>query len=133
MAALNGLPYQLLDNNALTGENIYRIRCLSSSGQVSYSNVVRVRMRGQQIKITAFPNPVVNRTFTLLLQHAEKGVYSIKLETIAGQLIFKNDLQNTGNISSHIIQIPSAVASGTYKLTVANESVIIHTSNIFVK
>ncbi|MBS1948910.1 MAG: T9SS type A sorting domain-containing protein [Bacteroidetes bacterium] len=49
------VSYELADNNALTGFNYYRIKCIDGTGQSIYSNTLQVSAGKTEFKF--YPNP----------------------------------------------------------------------------
>jgi len=56
-----GADYQVVDEDALIGENYYRLKILDIDGSFTYSNIRLVRIRNGETIVTIYPNPAVGQ------------------------------------------------------------------------
>ena len=112
------ITYNWLDENAVTGVNYYRIKAIELSGNVKYTDIVKVVLGKAGTGITVSPNPVRGNLVNIQFNNQQAGRYNIRLMNNAGQEVYKNVLQHTGGNASQSINIPSAIARGIYQLEV---------------
>ena len=86
------INYNLFDPNPFSGVNFYRIKIIDKSGQVTYSQVMKVNISKGATLITVYPNPVNGNTIVLQMNNLQKGSYTITLTNKLGQqIINKSD------------------------------------------
>ncbi|MFT3911068.1 MAG: hypothetical protein QM737_16735 [Ferruginibacter sp.] len=118
---INGIgsqQYGLLDVQPYSGDNFYRIKSINNSGEIKYSDIVKVNMKGDPSMITLYPNPVKDRIIRLEFSNQPKGDYEVKLYGINSQLILKQHLDHPGGNEKLIIPVSESVAKGIYTLEV---------------
>lgn len=108
--------YQWFDANANNGNNYYRIKSVGKTGEVSYSQIVRVDMSKRGNEIVVYPNPLKGNTLNLYL-HAGKGQYSVNLLSMTGQSVFKQIIQHPGGSSTQTLQLPYNLLNSVYQST----------------
>src|SRR5205814_10176633 len=77
--------YQWLDVAPVVGDNYYRIKSSDITGQIQYSDVVKVGMVRVIPQITVYPNPVVDARIVLHLVDQPAGTYQLRLFNSLGQ------------------------------------------------
>ena len=112
--------YSWLDENAVAGDNYYRIKSNSINEKISYSEVVKVRKANVGGSINVYPNPVADGIIKLHFKNMAKGNYSLRLLNATGQTITQSSFSNAG--ASHIkeIQLAKGIAKGLYQIEVAH-------------
>ena len=85
LGQLNDL--QFVDEQPITGNNVYRIKAISSSRAFRYSNLVNVPYPSPA-ELNLFPNPAYNQV-NLLLQEPSSSIVNIKIYNNLGQLLFE--------------------------------------------
>ena len=111
--------YMRLDENPVTGNNFYRIKSIGHSGQVQYSEVVKVVMGNKATAITVYPNPLQNNTINLQFSNQPVGKYSIRLLNANGQAVYKNEMNITSSNTTEAIGVSSLLAKGMYQLEIS--------------
>lgn len=111
--------YDWFDANANSGNNFYRIKSISKSGEVKYSQVVRVNLSKDGNVITIYPNPLKGNTLTLYL-NLDKGQYIITLTNKTGQQVYKQTIDHPGGSATQTLQLATKLATGVYQLQVSN-------------
>jgi hypothetical protein len=114
--------YNWVDVNAVSGPNYYRIKAVAHNGEEKYSRVVRVNMGAGKGRINVFPNPIVDRTFSLQLNNKEKGTYSVRLLSNAGQVFYSKTILHQGGSATQTLQLENALPKGVYTLEVIGEN-----------
>ena len=110
--------YNWLDENAVPGNNFYRIKIIETNGQIKYSTIVKVAIDKTAGGITIYPNPVKNNTIILQFNNQKAGAYQIQLINNTGQVMYKNTIQNNGGSSTGSINLPARLAAGIYQLEI---------------
>ncbi|MFY8035314.1 MAG: T9SS type A sorting domain-containing protein, partial [Flexibacteraceae bacterium] len=65
-----------------------------------------------------FPNPTVNKQFTVLLSGLNAGFVTFDLVSVSGQVVRTRSIQATGATLEQGISLPKEVAAGMYNLVV---------------
>ena len=82
--------------------------------------------------ITVFPNPVVNKTFTIQFAAVAKNNYTIEVSDMAGKKIFSRVSNISGGQNEKII-LPKQTAAGAYILHVlGNDGQQVYTDKIVI-
>ncbi len=113
----NTTTYSWLDLFPLTGDNFYRIRSVGISGEIKYSNVVKVNMGKAKPIIIVYPNPVTNKQFFVQLTGMEKGSYRLKLVNGLGQVLLTRSFNYAGSAEPETI-LTGGIAPGVYYLEI---------------
>jgi hypothetical protein len=116
----NGAYYSLNDPQPFADVNYYRIKAVENTGEVLYSNVVKVSMQQLKPGISVFPNPVADGKTSLQLNNMAKGNCKVKLFSNTGQEVFSSNIKNTGSSGSYPLEIGRAVSAGIYQLTLTD-------------
>ena len=110
--------YSWLDANPQTGINFYRIKAIDKSGQVKYTNIVKVNFGKTDPSITVYPNPVNGNSFNLQLVDMEKGIYQLRLLNTTGQVVFTTTVSHTGGSATQTMPLGYRMAKGSYQLEI---------------
>jgi|GEM_PF-1798939 len=121
--------YNWLDENAVEGDNFYRIKSNGNNEKSGYSELVKVRVTNYGGSIHVYPNPVADGVIRLYFKNMAKGNYSLRLLTATGQTMNRTTFSNAGAVQMKEIQLTKGVAKGIYEIEV------VHPGNIksFVK
>ncbi len=114
----SGAHYTRLDETPVPGNNFYRIKTISSGGQLQYSQVLKVIMGNKASAISVYPNPLQNNTINLQFSNQPAGKYSVRLTNTSGQLAYTGELNITSNNATEAISVPQLLARGIYQLEV---------------
>ncbi len=111
--------YNYIDNNPVNGLNYYRVKTTQLNDMERYSAVVTVNFKLQTINnVTVYPNPVKGNAIGLQLQDIEKGMYSIRILSVEGKELYKQQLQVNGNSLNTTVNPSTKLAKGVYTLQV---------------
>jgi hypothetical protein len=113
----NNVSYKWIDNDPVTGSNFYRIRSVSNSGEIKYSEMVKVKITVEAGTITVYPNPVVAKLVNIGFIKMDKGLYQLRLINNMGQVVFVQKLAHAGGNTTLQVTL-GAVAAGTYQLEI---------------
>jgi hypothetical protein len=110
--------YNWLDENAVAGDNYYRIRCIETNGSKQYSKVVKVNIGKVKGTVSVYPNPVSGGTIKLKFANMKQGNYTARLFSTNGQLVLEKEIEHSGVNTIH--QLQAAIFKGTYNLELSN-------------
>ncbi|MEP7164639.1 MAG: T9SS type A sorting domain-containing protein [Ferruginibacter sp.] len=110
--------YSYRDGTPLDLINFYRIKAISRTGQVQYSNIVKVETVNISAGISVYPNPVYDKNIQVLFRNQQKGNYNLQLTNKLGQLIYENMVYVDQTYMVQVIKPANMIASGTYQLTI---------------
>ena len=111
------VAYKWIDINPATGNNFYRIRSVGNSGEIKYSEIVKVAIADATSFITVFPNPVTAKVVNIAFAKMDKGLYRLTLINTLGQVVFVQQLTHAGGNATLPVNL-GAVAAGTYQLEI---------------
>ncbi|MEO8770604.1 MAG: fibronectin type III domain-containing protein [Ferruginibacter sp.] len=122
--------YQIPDHNPFEGNNFYRIRSVSSDGNGSYSNIVKVNMGNKKYDpaILVYPNPVKGNTILLQLNNVPEGSYILQLYNETGQMVSIKTIQHMDNTNSESLEMKYEFPIGKYELKLSGAGLQIVTS-----
>ena len=123
--------YSATDNSVVT-TTYYRVKAVSTTGEISYSNVAKLATTDS--RFTVYPNPLKGKTLTVTLGNVA-GKYTISIYNTLGQKVHESTINHEGGVGSHAISITNTLAAGTYNLTIreAGSKQVIHQSNVSVQ
>jgi hypothetical protein len=113
----NADQYSFPDNQFSNGNNYYRLKIIERNGTYKYSPIVRVSINTRGEFITVYPNPVVNKNFSLSFTNIPRGGYQVQLYNSTGQLIYRQSISHAGGSSSRVITIDKLLR-GVYQLKI---------------
>lgn len=124
LGALNGagqstsrLNYTFVDEHPLTGYSYYRLRMVDLNGTFEYSDIVSASLGSGTSGIRLYPNPVINKNFTIELNDQISMPAIIRVENATGYIIYKT--QTDGNKT--LVELPVDVVPGVYLVYINSE------------
>jgi hypothetical protein len=102
--------------------NFYRIKSVETSGLITYSQVMRLTIGSSLTQTFVYPNPVKDKTFTLQISNQPKGVYSFDVVNMAGQKVYRSQVNYNGGSTAQTVNLPQALKRGIYQVVVTNGS-----------
>lgn len=114
----NASMYQWTDNSSVNGNNFYRIKSVDISGQIQYSNILKVTTGISSESISVYPNPVVSGIVNLQLGNQPKGIYTVRLYNNFGQMINTTQVKHDGGSSTQTMQVNKNLGKGNYQLEI---------------
>lgn len=114
------VAYNWTDVAPYVGNNYYRIKAVTLTGEVRYTQVVNVKTGKGRSEITAYPNPITNRTINLQLVNQPAGTYNVELINNLGQVIFRSQIKHAGGSATQPLQLNNKPAQGVYQLKISN-------------
>ena len=104
-----------------SGTFYYRVKATSTTGQVQYSNVVKIVENDIKPVFAVRPNPVENKTIRMIFENLE-GDYSLKLVTKQGSAVYSSQITVASAQEVKNINIGNGVAAGLYELVLINKA-----------
>jgi len=118
-----GYIYKVIDSTAILGVNFYRIKALIQEGRLEqYSNVVKVWVGERTNKIYVYPNPVIGKSFNIMLDNVVQGNYSFSIINSSGQQVMATYTQYINGNAVIPLFLPACLPVGVYQLKVVGES-----------
>lgn len=119
------MNYSAIDNEAAEGENYYRIKMVDANGKFGYSNTVSaVNNCGieSNVRINAYPNPIVNNKTTLIVNAGKSATGIASVVNAFGQVVLTRQLNLTTGENRQVLDA-TMLAKGTYmvKITIGAE------------
>ena len=113
------LQYSFLDTEAQPGSELfYRIQARSLNGDLTYSNVVSVRLGGTDAWMSVYPNPVEQSSLLNVdVFLSEEGPVRYELIDVLGRELMKDETQSAGTLTRFQIDA-SELPQGNYILRV---------------
>lgn len=113
--------YQFTDNvpETNTGAIYYRLRSVDLDGAAKYSDIriVRVGKNSNVVKVTAYPNPVVNEVRITIPQNWQGKALTYQVVTMNGQVVKAVNVQMANQTQSISM---NEVPAGIYVIKVSN-------------
>jgi hypothetical protein len=115
------LTYFSDDLSPNIGVTFYRIKIISSSGEVHYSRVIRTYFGIVENSILIFPNPG-SHILQVRLVAVLKGDYQVQAFDNLGRLLADEALWHDGTDKTISFRLNEVLASGIYRLILMNKS-----------
>ena len=127
--------YTATDNDAVATTNYYRIKAVSETGSVNYSNIAKVQLTVNSNQFTVYPNPLVGKTLNVSLGNVAAGKYVVSIYNVLGEKVNEQTISHSGGSATHAITINNTLAGGVYSLVIreAGSNQIVHQSNLSVQ
>lgn len=107
--------YFFSDENAMPGQNFYRLKMADADGKYRYSNIIKIQAGTSLKQFMLYPNPAKNYVTISNLSLNENSL--LKITDMAGKTIKAISLP--AGITQSVINI-TGLAKGTYNVTVIN-------------
>jgi hypothetical protein len=114
------INYTKSDSFPQIGNNFYRIKIIDKDLGSSYSSTIKCWFEDSRQSITVYPNPVINKSFTLKLFNLENGKYNVSITNNLGSTILNTTIVHEGAVSTQKIELPFNIAKGVYYLKISN-------------
>jgi len=126
--------YIAKDNSVAEGNNYYRIKAVSETGAVNYSNIAKLTTNNSPLT-TIYPNPLVGKTLNVQLTNVAAGKYVVSIYNVLGQKVNEQTISHSGGSAIHALVINNTLAGGTYSVVIreAGSNQIVHQSNLSVQ
>ncbi len=115
--------YELLDTDTKkSGTLYYRLVQYDFDGNSERSQIVSVSFDANEVEVTTFPNPFIDRINVKLNNAKATGDYEIKLINLNGQTMHQSEVSLSGSEETASIQLSEALANGYYIIQVTGEN-----------
>ncbi len=108
--------YVTTDNSATAATNYYRVKAVSTDGNISYSNIAKVACNKQLTTFKIFPNPLTGKTLNVQLGNLVAGKYMVIIINSLGQKVAESTLVHAGGNATQVLNIKKAIATGVYNI-----------------
>ena len=127
--------YTATDNSVVEGNNYYRIKAVSETGSINYSNIAKVQLTVNSNQFTVYPNPLVGKTLNVSLGNVAAGKYVVCIYNVLGEKVNEQTISHSGGSATHAITINNTLAGGVYSLVIreASSNQIVHQASISVQ
>jgi hypothetical protein len=122
--------YEYSDARISAPEVFYRIKGISKQGEVSYSQIVKLKnSRRQELRV--YPNPVTNFTINIEFLSSVKENVSITIYGTRGEKLYYNQVNPRGN-KTISFKVPNYFSIQTlYVLNISYEGVVVNEKILF--
>ncbi len=114
------VAYNWIDVAPYVGNNYYRIKAVTLTGDVKYTQVVNVKTAKGRREITAYPNPLIGRTINIQLVNQPAGTYTVELMNNIGQVMYRSQIKHLGGSSAQTLDLDNKPAQGVYQMKISN-------------
>jgi hypothetical protein len=127
----NQADYEYSDHQIYLREKIlYRIRAVELNGNSFYSAVLMIRNTKENLRLTVYPNPVLNGRFDFQVDELARGRYTLELISINGQRRLIKEIIHNGGPVTQVVQLPY-MAGGIYSFVFRSNEVLL-TSKLII-
>lgn len=118
--------YSFLDASPVMGMNYYRIKGVSTNGQVQYSSIATAQLQSATAAangpslVSVYPNPLKGTSFTLTLSKLAAGAYTLSVTDEQGKTVFTQAVTHSGGTASHKIVLNHKLSAGSYFIRVSS-------------
>ena len=120
--------YTVNDVTPYEGFNYYRVKAFHKNGETKYSTIAKVKYSATKLLVAINPNPII-KDFTLALQNATVGNYTLSVYDNQGKLIHQEAIKITTTSYTKNIVMPN-IANGNYVLQIKGKEGIIYDGQI---
>lgn len=119
--AAGSIQYYYTDEKPLAGINYYRIKAEQTSGQIKYSNILKVVNGKGAAVLQVYPNPVKNKVANIQLGNMDKGIYTVSVFSQTGQKQFTKTIAHAGGSATFSVPLPATIKTGVYVIRLDGE------------
>ncbi len=109
--------YHFVDATPLAIDNYYRIKAISTNGQIQYSAIVKLLADLKDASIAVNPNPVEGKKMQIYFNN-KMGKYSIMLISNEGKTVFAQNIVVSSANEIKVIELNKSLAKGQYELII---------------
>lgn len=127
-----GASYQWFDRQVTSDVNFYRIKSVSVSGKITYSDIIQVKLAKSKPTCMVYPNPLKGQPLTVEMGNMEEGIYILNLYNVTGQQVFTRKIVHNGGSAVQTIQLPVTVA-GIHRLVLKGKDLTLQQTLLIEK
>jgi len=121
--AAGSIQYYYTDQSPLAGVNYYRIKAVQATGQIKYSNILKVMNGKGNAALQVYPNPVKDKMANVQLSNMDKGAYTISVFSQSGQKQFTRTIEHAGGSATISVPLPATIKTGMYVIRLDGDGV----------
>lgn len=125
--------YNWLDENAVQGNNFYRIKSYDNNGEVKYSSIVKVTIGQKEGSFSIYPNPIKGNVINLQINNQPAGKYHVRLTNNIGQVLYVSSFNINGGSNSQALNTGSKLPVGIYQLEIIGQDNNHNTQKVIVE
>jgi hypothetical protein len=110
--------YNWEDKDVLPGYYYYRLKSISNTGKVAYTESVKVLVGDGNSSIKIYPNPIKNGIINLQMLNMPAGKYDIRLTNQLGQVIVSKEIERSEGSGVEKINWDYKLAHAIYQLQI---------------
>lgn len=119
--ATKNSSYSFTDVNPYTGANYYRIASVDKgAAEKQYSKTVKLSIKNGTVGLAVYPNPVVGKQLNIQVSELNAGKLSLVIYNNAGQAVYTQTLNYTGDTLAQTLQLPVTMLAGNYEMMVTD-------------
>ncbi len=112
--------YNLVDEHPFSGNTYYRLKQVDFDGSFVYSDIKTIYI-GKPSQLTLYPNPAINKSFTIVIPEQVQGEFSVQLIDNAGRIIY-NQNGNPSTTSEFFVNSIHDLHEGSYIAKIIDNS-----------
>jgi len=126
--------YKSTDNDVVATTSYYRIKAVSETGAVNYSNVAKLQLAVNSLQFTVYPNPLVGKTLNVLLSNVNAGKYVVSIYNVLGEKVNEQTISHNGGSATHGLVISNTLSAGMYSVVIreAASNQIVHQTSLTI-
>jgi hypothetical protein len=117
VAAAGASGYQYFDADGSAGDHFYRLRMVNLDGTYSYSNIVLVKIAGENRAVQVLGNPVSGNC-TVRIVAASAGQVNLRLADVSGKTLWVGSARVGVGANTIVLPGMDRFAAGVYVLSV---------------
>jgi hypothetical protein len=114
--------YSQKDNQPYLGDNFYRVKAVNQNGTYQYSAIVKVSNANEKPFVRMYTNPVLDGNPQILFNNVKSDNYSISLNNMAGQLLFKTNWIVAEGTQIKTLNTGKVLPYGNYQLSITDSN-----------
>jgi alpha-amylase len=123
ITSLGNNSYSVADNHAPTGFAYYRIKGLSSDGEMEYSSMKYIAAVKGFSEMVLYPNPVnMQGSLSVHIVNQQQGKFQLRLYNYLGQVVLQNCLEVVSDNSFHSLNLSPQISPGYYQIEIVDEA-----------
>ncbi len=110
--------YTKIDLGAYKSDNFYRVKAISNSGQVQYSNIVKVASVKLASTVEVYPNPVTDSRMNIIFTGKAAGLYKLTVINSLGQEVQQSNINVSSSSEHKTVVLGASIIPGIYRLII---------------
>jgi hypothetical protein len=119
---VNTSLYSWFDASPIDGNSYYRIKSSNKSGEIRYSEVVKIEKADVAEHIAVSIKSGQANSLHVVFKNTIRGDYLLSLIDPAGQKVFEGRVHHSGGTATRTLTLNRPLPTGIYSLRVANQN-----------